>query len=333
MRVWLGCVLALLLLPLAARADEMNMTFVTAEPSTSPDAAAIFTPWAQRVMASAPGAVKIEVRDGTAIVNPINMYDRIQNDMFQIGLLIPGLVGGKFPLTEVVSLPFMTDDSVNASIAFWRLYKTGAFDAEYKDITPLGVGLFPPQGVHLAKEPAEIDDLKGLRLRVVSKTGSDTVTRLGGTPLVMDPGDQYPSIQRGMLDGLISSWLQIGPLHLAEVTHFHIETSIGTSLFMVFMAKHKYDALPPAIRKAIDDNSGEALTRAMASSYEQRAAATREPVVKAPQQKVVALTPAQTAKWSDAITPVITAWTNDHPGGVALIARYRALLAEVKAGK
>ena len=47
-------------------------------------------------------------------------------------------------------------------------------------------------------------------------------------------------------------------MHLAEVTHFHIETSIGTSLFMVFTAKHTYEALPPAIRKAIDDNSGEA---------------------------------------------------------------------------
>jgi TRAP-type C4-dicarboxylate transport system substrate-binding protein len=333
MRVLLGCVIALLLLPLAARADEMTMTFVTAEPSTSPDAPAIFIPWTQRVMASAPGAVKIEVRDGTAIVNPINMYDRIQSDVFQIGLLIPGLVGGKFPLTEVISLPFMTDDSLNASIAFWRLYKTGALDAEYKDITPLGVGLFPPQGVHLAKEPAELDDLKGLRLRVVSKTGSDTVTRLGGTPLVMDPGDQYPSIQRGMLDGLVSSWLQMGPLHLNEVTHFHIETSIGTSLFMVFMAKGKHDALPPGIRKAIDDNSGEALTRAMAGAYEKRAEATRGPVVGTPQQKIVSLTAAQSAKWRDAIAPVITEWSNAHPGGAALIEGYRAILADVKAGK
>jgi TRAP-type transport system periplasmic protein len=337
MRVWFGCVLASLLLPAlsgrAARADEMTMTFVTAEPSTSPDAAAIFIPWARRVMASAPGAVKIEVRDGTAIVNPINMYDRVQSDVFQIGLLIPGLVGGKFPLTEVISLPFMTDDSLNASIAFWRLYKSGALDAEYKDVTALGVGLFPPQGVHLAKEPAELDDLKGLRLRVVSKTGSDTVTRLGGTPLVLDPGDQYPSIQRGMLDGLVSSWLQMGPLHLNEVTHFHIETSIGTSLFMVFMAKQKYDALPPAIRTAIDDNSGEALTRAMAGAYEKRAAQTRGPVIGAPQQKVVSLTAAQSAKWRDAIAPVITEWSNAHSGGAALIERYRALLAEVKAGK
>ena len=78
MRVLLGRVIALLLLPLAAaQADEMTLTFVTAEPSTSPDAPAIFIPWTQRVMASTPGAVKIEVRDGTAIVNPINMYDEV----------------------------------------------------------------------------------------------------------------------------------------------------------------------------------------------------------------------------------------------------------------
>jgi TRAP-type C4-dicarboxylate transport system substrate-binding protein len=333
MMVRYGLALLLLLPPLVARADELNLTFVTAEPPSSPDAAAIFRPWAERVMASAPGAVKIDVRDGTAIVNPINIYDRVQSDVFQIGLLIPGLVGGKFPLTEIVSLPFMTDDSVNASLAFWRLYKTGVFDAEYKDITPLGVGLFPPQGVHLAKEPASLDDLKGLRLRVVSKTGSDTVTRLGGTPLVMDPGDQYPAIQRGMLDGLVSSWLQIGPLHLGEVTHFHIETSIGTSLFMVFMAKPKHDALLPAVRKAIDENSGEALTRVMAASYEKRAADTRGPVAAGTGQKVVSLTPAQSEKWRAAIAPVITEWTEAHPGGAALIQRYRTILADVKADK
>lgn len=333
MRLGLGLLIAWLLLPLAAQAEEMALTFVTAEPSTSPDAATIFRPWAERVMASAPGAVKIEVRDGTAIVNPINIYDRVESDVFQIGLLIPGLVGGKFPLTEVVSLPFVTDDSLNASIAFWRLYKSGAFDAEYTDIVPLGVGLFPPQGVHLAKAPAELDDLKGLRLRVVSKTGSDTVTRLGGTPLVMDPGDQYPAIQRGMLDGLASSWLQLGPLHLDEVTHFHIETSIGTSLFMVFMAKARYDALPPAIRQAIDENSGETLTRAMAAAYEQRAAVTRDHIAGEAGQTIQALTPAQSAKWRDAIAPVIDAWTDAHPGGAALVERYRAILAAVKAGK
>ncbi|HVA14831.1 MAG TPA: TRAP transporter substrate-binding protein DctP [Stellaceae bacterium] len=334
-RSLLGLIVALLSMPLVrASADEMSMIFVTAEPAPSPDTVQVFKPWAQRVAAAAHGAVHIDVRDGTAIVNPINMYDRVQSDVFQIGLLIPSLVGGKFPLTDMVGLPFLTDDSVNASIAFWRLYKTGALDAEYRDIVPLAMALFPPQGVHLVKPPASLDDLRGLRLRVVSKTGSESIARLGGTPLVLDPGDQYASLQRGMLDGIVSSWMQMGPLHLTEVTHYHIDTSLGTGMFMVFMARQKHDALPPAIRQAIDDNSGEPLTRAMAATFEQRSVRSRAPVAAAPDKHtIVQLTPAQNAKWRAAVAPVLAAWTASHPGGAKLVARYRAILAAVKAGK
>lgn len=318
---------------LPARAAPLLLTFATAEPAPSPDTTRVFMPWAARVAAAAHGAVKIEVRDGTAIANPINMYDRVQSDVVQIGLLIPSLVGGKFPLTDMVGLPFLTDDSLHASIAFWRLYKTGAFAAEYKDIVPLATALFPPQGVHLVKAPAELDDLKGLRLRVVSKTGSETIERLGGTPLVLDPGAQYEGLLRGTLDGVVSSWMQMGPLHLTEVTHYHIETSLGTGLFMVFMAKAKHDALPPAIRKAIDENSGEPLSGAMAAGFEQRSIASRAPAAADPSQhKIVQLTPAESAKWRTAIAPVIDRWTASHKGGAQLVARYRALLAAVQAG-
>jgi TRAP-type C4-dicarboxylate transport system substrate-binding protein len=262
------------------------------------------------------------------------MYDRVGSDVLQIGLLIPSLVGGKFPLTDMVGLPFVTEDALNASVAFWRLYKTGQLDAEYKDIVPLGVALFPPQGVHLAKAPTSLDDLKGLRLRVVSKAGSESISRLGGTPLVLDPGDQYASLQRGVLDGVVSSWMGMGPLHLTEVTAYHIETSLGTGMFMVFMMKAKHDALPPAIRQAIDDNSGEALTRAMGQSFEERSQRSRGPAAAAPEKhKIVSLAPAQSEKWRTTISPVVDNWTGTHPGGAKLLDTYRQILADLKAGK
>jgi TRAP-type C4-dicarboxylate transport system substrate-binding protein len=318
----------------AARADEVVLTFATAEPAPSPDTTLVFTPWAQRVAAAAKGAVRIEVRDGTAIVNPTSMFDRVQSDVVQIGLLIPSLVGGKFPLTDMVGLPFMTDDSLDASIAFWRLYKTGALDAEYRDIVPLAMALFPPQGVHLTKAPPTLDDLHGLRLRVVSKVGSDSVARLGGTPLVLDPGDQYASLQRGMLEGVVSSWMGMGPLHLTEVTAYHIETSLGTGMFIVFMARQKHDALPLAIRQAIDDSSGEALSRSLAVTFEQRSIASRAPAAAAPDKHwIVQLTPAQNEKWHATLAPVIDNWTSSHPSGAELIATYRALLASLKTEK
>ncbi len=317
----------------AARADPLTLSFATAEPAPSPDTTQVFIPWAARVAAAAHDAVRIEIHDGTALANPTNMYDRVSSDVIQIGLLIPSLVGGKFPLSDMVGLPFLTEDAVNASVAFWRLYKTGLLDAEYKDVVLLGVALFPPQGVHLAKAPAELDDLRGLRLRVVSKVGSESVARLGGTPLVLDPGDQYAAIQRGMIDGVVSSWMGMGPLHLTEITAYHVEASLGTGMFIVFMTKAKHDALPSEIRRAIDDNSGETLSRALAVTFDQRSIASRAPAAVAPEKHaIVKLTPAQSTTWRATIAPVIENWTNAHPGGTKLLETYHGLLADLKAG-
>jgi TRAP-type C4-dicarboxylate transport system substrate-binding protein len=318
----------------SASADELVLTFATAEPAPSPDTTGVFLPWAQRVGAATNGAVRIDVRDGIALANPTNMYDRVGSDVVQIGLLIPSLVGGKFPLTDIVGLPFVTDDALNASVAFWRLLRTGQLDTEYKDIVPLAVALFPPQGVHLAKAPAALDDLHGLRLRVVSKAGSESIARLGGTPLVLDPGDQYASLQRGMLDGIVSSWMGMGPLHLTEVTAYHVETSLGTGMFMVFMTKTKHDSLPAAIRQAIDENSGESLSRALGASFEERSLKSRAPAAATPDKhKIVTLTPAQNETWRGTISPVIDNWTSSHSGGAKLLETYRGLLADLRGSK
>lgn len=337
-RIWQAIALFLLMTTLAfasvsaARADELVLTFATASPAPNADTTEVFAPWAERIRADANDAVRIDIRDGVTLANPTNIYDRVVSDVAQIGLLIPSLVGGKFPLTDVVGLPFVTDDAVNASVGFWQLIKTGALDAEYKDIVPLGVALFPPQGVHLAKAPGSLDNLQGLRLRVVSKTGSESVTRLGGTPLVLDPMDQYPALQRGTLDGVVSSWLGMGVLHLTEVTAYHVETSLGTGMFMVFMTRAKYASLPDAIRQAIDKESGEALSRALGAAFEARAGKFRAPAAADPSKHViVSLSPAQSAKWRATISPVIDNWTSTRPSGAKLLETYRTILASLEA--
>jgi TRAP-type C4-dicarboxylate transport system substrate-binding protein len=317
-----------------AAADTTNLIFATTEPAGSVDTTEVFQPWADGISKATDGTIHIDVREGFAIANSTNIYDRVQSDVVQIGILIPSLIGGKFPLTDVAGLPFVTQDSMNASAAFWRLYKTGAFDQEYKDIVPLGFGLFPPQDVQLVKAPATLDNLNGLRLRVVGKLSSELVTRLGATPMVIDPSDQYTALQRRTVDGVLSSWMSMGPLHLIDVTSYHIETSLGTGMFIVFMSHNKFNALPPATQQAILANSGESLSRALGKGFEARATTSRAPAAADPaKHTIVQLSPAQTAEWAKAINPVIDEWTAAHPGGAELLATYRKLIADVTAGK
>lgn len=324
---------ALGLAPAAAKADEVRLIFATLAPAEYTSVTQVYAPWAEHINAIGKGVLQIDLRNGMALASNANVYDRVDADVVQIAVGIPGLVGGKFPLTEVVGLPFVADDAENGSVAYWRLYKTGLLDAEYKDIVPLALSMYLPQGVHLARAPASLDDLKGIRLRVVTKLSGDVISRLGGTPMVIEPADTYGAVQRGMVDGVVMSWAGLGQLNLLDVTFYHVETPLGTGATMVFMARQKYDALPPAARQLLAANSGEGFSRVFGANFDQESRNQRASIASSGKHTIVSLSPAQDAHWRQSIEPVIDAWTASRPGGAKLLATYRALLADVKAGR
>ena len=244
-----------------AAADETNLIFATTEPAGSDDSMRVFSPWADGIGKATNGTFHIDLREGFAIANSTNIYDRgPQADVVrQVGILIPSLIGGKFPLTDVSGLPFLTDDAVNASAAFWRLYKTGALDTEYKDIAPLGFGLFPPQDVQLSQGTADARQ----SARAAAARRRQAVERVGRAPRRNTAGHRP---QQRSIHGARTAYastacsaraMSMGPLHLTDVTGYHIETSLGTGMFIVFMAHGKFASLPAATQQAILANSGE----------------------------------------------------------------------------
>jgi len=62
-------------------------------------------------------------------------------------------VGGKFPRSNVVALPLITDDAVASSVAFWRLYKSGAIAA---DLVTVGIVRDPHRDRHGVHQGGEI---------------------------------------------------------------------------------------------------------------------------------------------------------------------------------
>ncbi len=316
-----------------AAADEVSLIFTPLTPPDYVSAVRVFAPWADHINQTAKGVLHIDIRYGIALANSFNIFDRVKSDVMQVAVGIPSLVGGKFPLSDVVTMPFVTEDGEKASIAFWRLYKTGLLDAEYKEFIPLATGLFLPQGVHTNKVPASLDDLKGLRLRVASKTSSEVIERLGGAPVALDPQEVYASIQRGLIDGVVLSWAGMGPLKLLDVTSYHVETELGTVAFVMFMSRAKYESLSEDARRVIDANSGEGLSAQLGATFDQQSRDARAPAAAASDKhKIVQLTPAQEKIWRDKLAPVIDGWTAAHPGGAKLLETYRKILADLKTG-
>ena len=120
------------------------------------------------------------MRDGTTLANFGNSYDRVLADVVQIGWVQPAFVAGKFPLSEITNLPFMTDDDVNCSVSLSRYFKSPVMAAELKDVVPVWTSCLAQTGLHFAKPLKSDTDLSGLKLRVAGKVPSQIVEKMGG---------------------------------------------------------------------------------------------------------------------------------------------------------
>ncbi len=329
-RSLLAIVLASALGAGVAMADELKLTFATLAPPDSRVAQMAFHPWADRINTAGKDVVQLDTRDGFAIANLDNVYSRVMDDVVQVGWALQGAIGGKFVRSAIAGLPFVSEDCETGSVAFWRLYQSGVLAAEYGDIVPLMLVVFPQSGVHLVHPVAALDDLRGLKLIALGKVQADVVTTLGGAPLSIGLTDMYTALQRGTADGAVASWTTFDPFRLGEVTHYHVETRLGTSTGMIFMAKKKFDALPAAAQKVLRDNSGEAASRAFGAYLDGDAARVRDNV-KAAGQTVAAPDAARSAQWRDKLDPVDAGYVNSVPNGAAILASYRQLLAAAKA--
>ncbi len=317
----------------AGRSEEINLLFGTTLPAQVHLNVRVLHPWAERINEQGKGIIHIDVRDGEAIANLSNFYSRVQDDVIQISWGLQSSIGGKFPRTLVGGLPFEVDKAEDGSVALWRIYKDGLLDAEYDTVQPLYLITFPPSGIHYAKPPKTLENLKGLKLATGSKVGADTIERLGGTPLSMVTSDYYTAVQRNMVDAVLVQWTAFQPFKLQDVTFYHLETKLGGATGMVFMAKKKYDALPAVARKILDDNSGEAESRVYGKFWDDVDNEGRD-MVKAlgDKHQIVPLPPAIEAKWRAAVAPVIDDWVKTTPDGAKVLAAFRSEIAKVTAG-
>ncbi len=329
----LGLATAALLGSAPVSAQEVNLIFATTNAPNAHLNVRGHHPWAARINEQGKGVVRIDVRDGPTIANHLNYYQRVMDDVVQIAWGLPALIAGKFVLTNVTTLPFLVDKAEDASVALWRLHQSGLLTAEYDEIVPLVLIAFPQVGVHLSKAPRGLDSLAGVKLAVGNKAGADILTRLGGAPISLPVTDYYEAIQRGTVDGSMSQWTQFQPFKLAEVTNYHIDTSLGSAAGIVFMSKKKWATLPEAARKIIMDNSGEKQSRAFGAFWDAVNEEGRAMVrARGEKHTIVNFTPEQTAQWRQKVQPVTDDWAKSTAGGDKVLDAFKSNIAKAQAG-
>ncbi|HEX4194505.1 MAG TPA: TRAP transporter substrate-binding protein DctP, partial [Stellaceae bacterium] len=252
----------------------------------------------------------------------------------QISWGLLSTVAGKFPRSDVATLPFMAKSAADASQALWRLYKAGTLGNEFADLHPLMIIALTPSGIHMSHPLKSLDTLGGTKLVIASKVNADAIALLGGAPLSIPLSEMYEAIQRGTADGAAVAWTSFDPFKLAEVTSYHVDTRLGTSSAMMFMTKATWDSLSPEAQKAIDKHSGEMESRAFGAWWDgERKAGKDNTIARGDKRTIVELTPEQTAAWQKKLEPINENWAKNTPDGAKVLAAFKAEIAKIEAGQ
>ncbi len=318
---------------LAASAQEVVLKFATTNAQTAHLNVQVLTPWAERITSEGKGIVRIDVSHGTTLADQSNFYSRVMNDVVQISWGLQGTIAGKFPLTEVVSLPFLSQKSEDSSAALWRLYDSGKLAKEYGDVEVLGMVVFPQLSIHSRKPIKSLDDVKGLKIRAGSNMASQVIQALNASPVSMPTADIYQALAKGTIDATLVQWTAFQPFKLAEVTSYHVDAPLGASPAMLFMSRKKFDSLPKAARDLILKNSGEKFSRDFGAFWDRVQDSDRKAVVASDKHHAYVASAQEVKKWSKTLQGVSEKWAKDTPDGAVILAAYREELAKSARGK
>jgi TRAP-type transport system periplasmic protein len=318
--------------PLTAHANPRVLRFGNAGIPNALYVPMAETPFADAVAKDSDGTLEVKLFLGPTIADNSNVVDRLKDGVIEIGTGLVGLYPALFPRTTVAMLPFESSNSNEAGVALMRLAQSGILDPEFRDYKVLELGLYANMSVHTKKPVNSLDDIKGMKVAVMSKTMAQVIEQYGGAPISMPPNDFYSSIQHGVVNAAGIGWPGMPPFKLTEVVQYHLQASLTGEGNFTLMKKSTYEQLPDKARAAIDKNAGMPFAllwaKAIKAMDDQGIA-----MVKAAQQTITVLSPEEEAQWKARAKPVVDAWVAATPDGAKVLAAYRAQIADIRAGK
>jgi TRAP-type C4-dicarboxylate transport system substrate-binding protein len=329
MKTILAATFAAAVLTVPVAAEPIVLKLNSPAPPRSYLHGGVFEPWAKAVEKDSGGTLKIQLFYGGTLGNFNVNYDRVVDGVADIGFILTAMAGGKLKQEDVAALPFETKNSVEAAVALWKVYEKGVTAAEFDQVKPLGIWVFPSAALH-TKEPVKtLEDVKGKKLVASNLIAAKISTALGATPVTLGPQEAYQAISRGTADGSLMPFTGMAVFKINEVTKYHLDEALGSDAALLFMNKKKYDSLPAQAKAAIDKNSYLPLSEKLGQTTTAEWQRTRN-IVK---DRVTELTPTEEAKWKEALAPIAKEWAANTPNGDKVLAAFRAEVAAYRAGK
>jgi TRAP-type C4-dicarboxylate transport system substrate-binding protein len=281
--------------------------------SPSGGQALFYQAWIKKVEEATGGRVKMTFYPGAVLGPPMEAYEMIKEGAVDMGCVIPGFFPGRFPLTNVVQLPFLGLPSAEVgSRIFWELYeKIPEFKGDYPDVKVLNLYTDAPTPIGTKKPVRVAEDIQGMKIRSLAGAPTEMLKELKASPTLMPPGEIYTSMDRGVIDGWMISWEACGGHRLYEVTDYWTTAYMYQPALVFLMNLNSWKRLPSDIQKIIDEHAGAAGSLFFGREFDRYNLQVRSKVAAMKDKEIIELSPAEVAKWKRITSPVWDRWLAD----------------------
>ena len=185
-------------------------------------------------------------------------YEFARTGQADIAWFQHGGTPGRFPLTEIINLPFMAGSAeIGTKVLNDAELRAKYLDAEHKGVKVLLLFTHQPGGPHTTRKPIRtLADFKGLRLRFPSPTVRDFVQALGATPVGVPPTEMAEQLSRGGLDGVFIDYGGAGiAFKLGGTIKYSTELYAYVTSFGLAVNQDYRDKLPADLKKLMTDTT------------------------------------------------------------------------------
>lgn len=270
----------------------------------------VISQWVQQIDRDSRGKLKIAIvspKESGPIKEFIKKIHSGRGDVFYG---VHAYYPKKFRLATVLRLPFHMTDAKTASLVAWQLHQT-KLQKEFEDIKVLWTFMHGPTHLHTINKPVRnLDDLKGMKIRVPGNIMASTIKKLGGIPVVLPLRKTYAALKDGTVDGVLAPWELMLPFKFNEFCKYHTEIGINATSFLVGMSKQKYELLPAGQKAVIDRNSGEYMSARAGEAYDEEDRRCRA-VIKKQGGVIINLPEQELMRWKQKAMPVGDEWLEE----------------------
>ena len=211
--------------------------------------------FATKVKEKSQGRMEIRVHPASSLYPPLEIIPAVVAGRAEIGPVLSAYLTDLMLEMGVLELPFITSNLDEHRKAAEQLRPFFIEAMAKKGLKLLTIHTWPTQQMFSNTPLRTLGDWKGKKLRVYGAESADLVRVLGGAPVSIPFGEVYVALQRGTVDGAMTSATNAEPMKFFEVSKYiNYWFLTGGSLEWLAVNQKAWDALPRDLQQAVLDS-------------------------------------------------------------------------------